>query len=293
MSKPIRLNPECIRCLVKGRMDSPPEGVTKEKQIEYMQKLLGLIANAPKDMSAPVVVRDVEALEKEMFGLEKDYTDIKIHFNNLMLSKEERMMRELKDSEDSLKLAVQFAMMGNYIDFGAFQSIDEDKLEGFLQGAKNIELRQNEYDNLKEDLEKAKRILYLTDNCGEIVTDKILVRIMKKMNPDAELTVMVRGAKVLNDATMEDAVQVGMTEIARVVGNGSNIAGTWIPDLSLEARQLMSEADVIIAKGQGNYECLQMWGYNVYYIFMCKCDMFAERFGVEKFTGMLVNEKNI
>lgn len=107
MSKPIRLNPECIRCLVKGRMDSPPEGVTKE----------------------------------------------------------ERMMKELKDSEDYLKLAVQFAMMGNYIDFGAFQSIDEDKLEGFLQGAKNIELRQNEYDNLKEDLKKAKRILYLTDNC--------------------------------------------------------------------------------------------------------------------------------
>ena len=293
MNNPTRLNPECIRCLIKGRIDHCPEGATKEEQIDYMQKILSLIANAPKHYSAPVVTRDVNHLVKEMFGVEDDYKETKRYFNSLMLSKEGRMMQEIAVSEDELKLALRFAMMGNYIDFGALESVDEDKLEEFLVSAKDIEIRESEYDSLRDDILKAQKIVYLTDNCGEIVTDKMLIQVMKRMNPTGQITVIVRGTDVINDATMEDAKQVGLTDLVTVVGNGSDIAGTWLDDLSVEARNLVETADMIIAKGQGNFETMYFCGFNVYYVFMCKCEMFAERFQVPRFSGMLVNDRNL
>lgn len=133
--------------------------------------------------------------------------------------------------------------------------------------------------------------MYLTDNCGEIVMDKILIQQIQKKYPDLEIAILVRGAEVINDATMEDAAQVGLTEIARVLPNGTDIAGTWLEELSQEAKAVLESADVIISKGQGNFETLRKCGLNIYYIFLCKCDLFANTFQVPKLTGMLINEK--
>ena len=109
---------------------------------------------------------------------------------------------------------------------------------------------------------------------------------------NCQTPVLVRGEQVLNDATLEDAVQVGLTEMADVRGNGSDIAGTCIEEMSEEARKIIYDSDVILAKGQGNFETMQMCGLNVYYIFMCKCEMFARKFQVPRFTGMLLSDKN-
>lgn len=293
MKDTIRLNPECIRCIIKKRLEFQPKGMTKESQIEYMQKMLKIVSEAPTYVSSPVIGQQLEQLEKDMFGMENPYGELKKYFNELMLTKEPFMKESVEASEDKLAMAVQFAMMGNYIDFGALESVDEEKLEDFLIGAKDISINKQTYDSLKKDLENAKQIVYVTDNCGEIVTDKILIKVIQEINPNASLTVMVRGQEVVNDATMEDAVQVGLTKEVNVIGNGSGIAGTWIPDLSEEAGNLLKTADVILAKGQGNFETMQMCGLNVYYIFMCKCDMFAKRFQVPKFSGMMVNDKEL
>ena len=115
---------------------------------------------------------------------------------------------------------------------------------------------------------------------------------IRKINPAAKFTAIVRGGDVLNDATAEDAYQVGLTDIVEVVGNGSDIAGTCLDELSCEAFCAIDEADVILAKGQANFETLRKCGRNIYYIFMCKCEMFAKEFQVPRFTGMLVNDKN-
>ena len=113
-----------------------------------------------------------------------------------------------------------------------------------------------------------------------------------RQNPELHITVIVRGEEVLNDATMVDAEQIGLTSIVKVIGNGSGIAGTSMRDISKEASDLMEQADVLIAKGQGNYETLQQCGLNIYYLFLCKCMMFANRFQVPQFTGMLMNDRN-
>ena len=291
--EPIRLNPGCISCLIKSRLEDFPEDTPREKQILYMQRVLKEISEAPKSVSAPVIVRTINEIQKDMFGYNKDFTHVKAYFNELMLGKVPAIQQKLEESADSLKLAIQYAMTGNYIDFGAMEKVDENELQRFLDDSHNNFVNATEYEAIKNDISNAKEIVYLTDNCGEIVMDKVLVQEIQKVNPDANITVIVRGMPVLNDATMEDAVQVGLTEMVNVIGNGSEIAGTSLEEISEEAKDKMEQADVIFAKGQGNFETLQMCGLNIYYIFMCKCEMFAKRFQVPRFSGMLLNDKNV
>ena len=130
----------------------------------------------------------------------------------------------------------------------------------------------------------------MTDNCGEIVLDKLLLETIAGIAPHVEKTIIVRGEPVLNDATMEDALQVGIEKCGKVIPNGTNIAGTYIPWLSAEAKLAMDEADILISKGQGNFESLHGCGRNIYYLFLCKCQWFMERFGLPQYSGVFINE---
>lgn len=287
-----RLRPECISCVVKQQLEKCPKDASEAVRREYMQSILRVIAEAPETVSAPVLVQQINDIQKRMFGYEQDYTDIKRYFNRMLLEKEPELWERLEQAEDSFRLALQYAMTGNYIDFGAMEKVEEEQLARLLEEAGQNPVEEREYQALKHDMGCAQRVVYITDNCGEIVLDKLLIRRLQKEFPQAAVTVMVRGGAVLNDATMEDAIQVGLTEIAAVTDNGNNIAGTCLEKLSPGAQAALDEADVILAKGQANFETMRKCGRNIYYIFMCKCDLFARGFQVERFTGILVNDKN-
>ena len=290
---PVRLKPECIGCIVEKHLSKHPENITPQEKTDYMQHVLKIVSEATTDMSAPVIVGQIYDLQKEMFGIEYDYTDIKKYFNAQMLERYVDFYNKIQNADDKLKLAIQYAMIGNYIDFGAMKEVEEDKLNELLEQAKEIKISPQEYESLRNEILTKKTMVYLTDNCGEIVFDKLLISIIKEMNPELGITVLVRGRKVLNDATMDDAQQIGLDQIAKVLGNGSNIAGTCLDKISEEARLLIESADFVISKGQGNFETLQECGLNIYYLFLCKCMMFANRFQVPQFTGMLLNDINM
>ena len=287
-----RLHPECISCMTKVHLDQCPKDIPEEKKVEYMQKVLKIIAEAPAKYGAPVIVRTIQQLQEEMLGIKQEYAEIKRHYNAVMMQYEEQVVERMEESEDPIKMGIQYAMIGNYIDFGARITVTEDHLTELLNTPERFGVDQKQYEELISDLEKAEKLVYLTDNCGEIVMDKLLIKQIKNKYPDLEIVVMVRGAEVMNDATMEDAKQVGICGLAKVMPNGSDIAGTWREEISEEAKKELDEADVIISKGQGNFETLRKCGLNIYYIFLCKCDLFANTFGVPKLTGMLMNEKN-
>ncbi len=290
---PIRLNPACIPCLLKNRLTDYPEGTPREQQIEYMQRVLKALAEAPNTVGAPVIVQKINEIQKDIFGYTKSFAHVKYHFNELMMTKIPIMRERLANAKDPMKLAIQYAMVGNYIDFGAMNKVDEETLQKFFADAGENPIDAAEYEAFQKDIMTAKQIVYLTDNCGEIVTDCVLIEEIQRRNPDAQITAIVRGEEVLNDATMEDAEQVGLTSLVEVIGNGSGVAGTDLTLISEEARVQIEMADVIIAKGQGNFETMQMCGRNVYYIFMCKCEMFANRFQVPKYYGMFINDRNL
>jgi Uncharacterized conserved protein len=125
------------------------------------------------------------------------------------------------------------------------------------------------------------------------VLDKILLEIIKESYPELNITVVVRGKPVVNDATLEDAQMVGLTDLVRVIGNGTEVGGTYLEEIDKQVLALIQSADLIISKGQGNFETLHGCGLNIYYIFLCKCEWFVKRFKLEKFKGVFVNERNI
>lgn len=291
--QPIRLQPECLQCLAGRKLPAPVKASPLEKQIEYMQRLLKLLSEAPPTLAAPVLIEDINALRREMFGYEPDYEAVKRQYNRLMLGREAELWAQIRQAEDPLLTAVKYSLTGNYIDFSGQNVVVESRLDEMLEQTENHSVDLASYDAFRTDLLAGQRIVLLTDNCGEIVLDKLLLRVMRELNPQAEYTVIVRGQKVLNDATMEDAEQIGLTEMARVIGNGNGIAGTWQPALCEEAREALESADMIVAKGQANFETLNQCGLNVYYLFLCKCDMFANRFHVPRYTGMLVRDRDL
>lgn len=286
----IRLNPECISCLMKKHLEAYPKETSRLDKIQYMQSILKIISDADKEMSAPELLSQINEVKRDMFGKAEDFTEIKKHFNSMMMSFENDIMSKINSANDPLKMGLCYAMTGNYIDFGALDSVGEDKLRELIENVNENMIGDKEYDDFKSEIEKSKRVVYLTDNCGEIVFDKVFISVIKNMFPDVSITAIVRGYDVLNDATMADAKEIGLDRVVEVIDNGTDIAGTCLDKISEKASEIIDSADLIISKGQGNFETLQMCGKNIYYVFLCKCQMFADRFNVPLYSGMLIKE---
>ena len=285
-----RLKSDCISCIIKKHLTAYPEDAKEHDKIIYMKRILKAVAEAENYMSAPEIVERINKIKENFFGKTDDFAEVKKHFNNLMLKEEKALTEEIKKYENPLKRAFLIAMKGNYIDFGAMYKVDENVLKNSLYGITDDGAFDGEFSNLVKDLEKAKKLLYITDNCGEIVADKLFIKEIMKEFPDISVTALVRGREVLNDATLSDAKDVGLDDMVKVITNGTGIPGTSLSEISYDAKKAVFDADVIISKGQGNFETLMYSRLNIYYIFMCKCKMFAERFNVEPFTGMLLND---
>ena len=289
-NKVIRLNSECIKCLLNKYLNKLPCDMTEEQKVCYFQKILEIISKTDYSVSAPEIVAEVVSIQKQMFGKWEDYSELKKYYNGLMLSLCSELSKKIETAPSPLRLAAGYSMLGNYIDFGAMDSVDENKLKTLLDTAGDINIDGVEFDNLKNDLSTARNLVFLTDNCGEIALDKLFMTEIMKEYPHLSLKIIVRGAPVLNDATLEDALQVGLDSIAEVVSNGSDVAGTCLTKISNTAKTYIDNADLVIAKGQGNFETLRYCGKNVYYMFLCKCQLFADRCNVPRFTPMLLND---
>ncbi len=289
----VKFNSDCVLCIVNRAVGNIPECDSEAKKLEYSKKVLEIITESDQSVSAPQIVAKVTELKNKTFGYKDDFAELKVHFNELMLSLEKEYGDCIEKSEDKLKSAIQFAMLGNYIDFGALASVDEARLHKIPEDAAEFEPNKAELAYLRADLEKAGKLVYLTDNCGEIVMDKLFIKQIKALYPKIDIQVIVRGRPVLNDATLEDARQVGLTDIVSVRGNGTNIAGTCLSIMPDQISSLIKNADVVIAKGQGNFETMQGCGLNVYYMFLCKCKVFSDSFKVPSCTGMLANDKRL
>lgn len=290
----MKLNPFCMCCALNKQEQKIRHYPDMEKKTEYMKKVMALIANTEEKDCAPSLSVDIQKLYSRFWDCPmEDFTEIKREYNQLMLNMEDSLENKIRKSEDPLEKSLLYARIGNYIDFAALSNVDQATVFTLLEEKSTESLDEEEYRIFLRDLSSAKKLVYLTDNCGEVVLDKLAVKILKEKYPDLDITVIVRGYPVVNDATMEDAEEIGLTDLVRVIGNGSNVGGTWIPGITSEARDLLYDADLIIAKGQGNFETLNDCGLNIYYLFLCKCDLFQRRFHAENLQGMFLNERRL
>ncbi len=280
----------CIRC-VMDRQEERVSGLgTEREQSDYLRGVARVIADADPEDSAPVLVERINHVYEKIFGPATDYAQVKKEFNALMLSLEPQIRKAMEQDGDALHAAMLFARAANYIDFGMAGQVEKETLFSLLEAAAEEKMDERVYNEFLADLRTARSLVYVTDNCGEIFCDRLVAEELRKRYPELDVTVMVRGRDALNDATMEDVLMVGMEKVARVVDNGCGVAGTPLAYIGDEARKLLAEADVILAKGQGNYETMHGCGLNVYYSFLCKCAWFRKQFGVLKNTGMFVRE---
>ena len=210
--------------------------------------------------------------------------------NRFVMERLDAIRSRIDSAEDPLYAGMQMAVLGNYIDFSALRGeVSFERLEEMLEKAGTIALDRQNYTKFCADLEKAKALLYITDNAGEIGFDRLLAERIAAQYPDLQITFCVRGGPASNDATREDAAEVGIR--FPVVDNGCTVAGTELELLTPETRQIFETADVILSKGQANVETLYGCGLNIYYLFLIKCARFQEYFGKEKLTPMLLRER--
>ena len=280
----MRVNDICAECLYDKQMHLSDDR-------RYLEEVRRIIEERREEDTAPYLVYLFDKEYVRLFGKTAPYAAIKKNFNDLVLSMESLLRDKIESSDDPLGQALLYARIGNYIDFGAMNHVDDETFLGLFDNPGFSEHDRLVLDSFLLQCAAARRFLLIADNCGEIVLDRLFLEQLKKRFPDLELTVLVRGGEVLNDAVIEDAVYAGIPQIARLISSGNTVAGTVYEMLSDEAKEALDHADVILAKGQGNYESLCMQGRHVFYSFLCKCDLFTGRFGVPRLTGMLVEEK--
>ena len=280
----MRISESCAACLYDKQKN-------KTDDEAYLSEIRSLLDNRKETDTSPYMVYLFNKVHVRHFGAGADYKDIKKKYNDLVLGMEESLREEIEKSEDPLAKALIMARVGNYIDFGAMNHVDQDE---FLTLFCDTEMREDDrqtYVSFLDACEKGKTFLLVCDNCGEIVLDKLLLEQIAKRFLHLTLKALVRGGEVLNDATADDAAYVGLDNIAEIISNGDAIAGTVYDLMPETAKKTLDEADVILAKGQGNYETMSDQGRHIFYEFLCKCDLFTSRFGVPRLTGIFTEEK--
>ncbi|MFW6224243.1 MAG: damage-control phosphatase ARMT1 family protein, partial [Bacteroidota bacterium] len=200
------------------------------------------------------------------------------YYNEKMMEREVLMQESIIESPNPFRTAVKHAITGNIIDFGGRHDIDENMIMREIDRKRSRALYIDHSKILRGKILNAEKLMYLGDNCGEIIFDKLLIEEIVKLNPEIEVTYVVRGAPVINDIIMEDALQVGMNKLARVIDNGYEGPGTELENCTPEFTKEFMDADVIISKGQGNLESLFDSDHKgLFFLLMVKCEAVARR----------------
>ena len=286
----IALDSECFQCHLRRNLETARKLGSEEQATAFAKDLMKLYLSAPAEASSPWLAPDTAELFRKHYGVPEDrFREEKEISNRFVLARLDRIRVRVESAEDPLLAGLQFAILGNYIDFSSLQGqVSFEELDGLLDRAGEMTPEGAGYDALRSDLAAGKKLLYLTDNAGEIGFDRIFAEMIQRHYPQLEITFCVRGGPAMNDALRADAELMGVP--FPVIDNGNRVAGTQLDQLSETAKAALEEADVIIAKGQGNIETMYGCGYNVYYAFLVKCARFVQMFNRPKLTPMLVKE---
>jgi damage-control phosphatase, subfamily I len=243
---------------------------------EFVKKLAVLYISSGNVMTAPEFSREMHALLRKMSGNEDHYKDCKKEYNDIALSLYKGMKDTIRDSADPFGTALRMAIAGNIIDFGAHDNFD---VHAVIQQVLDSDPAIDHSELLKKMAGNAGRILYIGDNAGEIVFDRLFIETLGRDN----IIYTVRGAPILNDVTIGDYYYTGMNNAAGVISNGYDAPSTILDKCSPEFRRVFNEADLIIAKGQGNLEgLLEVKDKDIFFLLMTKCNIIADLLKVRK-----------
>lgn len=276
---------DCIPCFFKQALDaSRIAGADVRTQRRILNEVAGVIPDFRLEASPPEMARTIYRIVREMTGVEDPYRRIKEQSNRFALDIYDQLLGKVNKSDDRLFTAVELAIAGNIIDYGVKNSLNVDReLDRIL--ADEERLIQHEGARFFQDgaflsaLKNAKNILYLADNAGEIVFDRVLLEVIREKFPEIKIRFAVKEKPAINDALKADAVLCGLPEVAEVISSGSDAPGTLLPLCSESFQKLFRDADMVISKGQGNYETLSDVDRPVFFLLLAKCPVIADHIG--------------
>jgi hypothetical protein len=275
---------DCIPCFFRQTLEAV-RFVSSDHAVHerIVREVLRRVYEMDLNMPPPVLGQGIHRLIREISGVEDPYRAAKDRWNQMALSLLPELRARLETAANPLEMAVRLAVAGNVIDMG----VNSDLTEADLSRSINQALEEplfGDVERFQVVCADARNILYLADNAGEIVFDRLLI---EHLSTD-KITVAVRGYPVINDATMDDARTVGLHEIVEVIDNGSDAPATVLEDCKPEFRRRFEDAGLIIAKGQGNYETLSDERRDIAFLFKVKCPVIANHIGLPVGTHVLM-----
>jgi damage-control phosphatase, subfamily I len=275
---------DCIPCFLRQSLEAIRR-VTDDPGVQegIMRDVLRMTAALDLGQSPPSVGQAIRRRLRELTGIKDPYQAAKHRFNRLAMDALPELAVMVKQATDPLLAAVRFAIAANAIDMGVAGTIGDAEVRAALRGT-NAEPLHGDIEGFRRAVAEAKEILYLADNAGEIAIDRLLI---EEIGPE-RVTLAVRGFPVLNDATLADALEVGMHDLVEVIDNGSDAAGTILTACSVSFRQRFQRADLIIVKGQGNFETLSDVARNIFFLLKVKCPVLARHVGLPLGTHALL-----
>jgi len=265
---------DCYPCFIRqaieaSRMAGASPAEVKAVVIQSME----ILKQQSVDATPPALGSQVHQVVREITGNPDPYRDVKSAATSKALGLMPKLRSLLFNSEDRLETAVRMSIAGNIMDFGPNPKYD---LWEVVERILKQEFAINDLSLLKQQIEKAESILFLGDNAGETVFDRLLIETL-----EVPVTYVVRGGPVINDATVEDAMAVGMDSVAEVIDNGAQIPGTILSECSPAFQSKFRSAELILAKGMGNYETLSEVNAPIFFLLQVKCPVIAKDVGVE------------
>ena len=276
---------DCIPCFFRQALDMTRiTGVDEATQKKVLNELSKLIPDFPLDASPPKMGREIYRIVKGITGINDPFKKIKQKSNKLVLDIYPKLKEKIRSSDDKLLAAVELAIAGNVIDYGVKNSLDVDReiekiLAGDFVGVEKSSKKSFDYQEFRDALNNAGSVLYLGDNTGEIVFDRLLIEELSNILPNIKITYVVRDKPVINDALMEDAISCGLDKIADVISSGCDAPGTILDFCSDEFLNLYKSAELVISKGQGNFETLADENRPIFFLFKVKCPVIANHTG--------------
>ena len=266
---------DCYPCLLNQALRAGRIATDDEKKIKVLLDEVGMmLRNIPLDSSPPEIGRLIYQKVTEITGIFDPYKEIKNESTTKALALYPSLKKKVEYSTDKLLTAIRIATVGNVIDFGAKTDFD---IEEEIQKAFKQDFAIFDYDKFTDNLDKTNEILYIADNAGECVFDRILIEELKK-----PVRYIVREGPVINDATHEDAMQAKMDKVATILSSGTNAPGTILKLCTTEFNKVYNNSKFIISKGQGNYEALSSEMRPIFFLLKAKCHVIANDMGVNE-----------
>ncbi len=265
---------ECIPCIVNSYLRLVETGVIPESRQEaILRQLLQYLSQVDYNQSPPMMGRVLQRMIRESLQDPDPYHQIKEKYNRMMLELYPSFQEIVTNSKDPFDSAMRLAVAGNVIDFGAKYQFD---VMDTIRSVMDKKLAIDDSRSLRDDLEHAQTLLYIGDNCGEIVLDKLFLETVEV----PQKYFVVRESPVLNDITLDDAKMTGIDKVAKVITTGDDSPGAVWETASKEFKDHFINADIVISKGQGNLEGLiDVPHDHVYFLLVTKCDLIGERIG--------------